>query len=481
MFHQKRNLFRKESLERLSSPERLDQLMQVVTPKSWLPVITLVSLVSATVLWSIYGRIPITVQGQGVIIYPRKVVSLQSKSSGQLLALNVKAGDTIKKGQVLATINQSELQKQLQQQRLKLIELQTQDQSITSLERISIAQDQQTRTQQRSYLQKRIQELQTLTPLLKARGNDSTQQQRASLQQKLKAFKDRIPILQERMKKRQYLYEEGAVSVDIPYEAELKYQENLDQIYDIEAQLKDLKLKEAQQEKAYQENLTTIADYQAQLKQLDAEEANQTQQNLEAATLRKKEIQDVQREIARLEQQLKDNAQILSPYSGRILELAVAAGQVVSPGTRLGVIESENSSSKLVAITYFSIADGKKIQPGMNMQITPQTVKRERFGGILGTVSTVSSFPITEEAAANEVGNLEIIKSLTTNQPEGLMQVFAHLKTDTNTFSGYQWSSSEGPQLKISSGTTTTVRIKLEDRRPITFLLPVLREYTGVY
>jgi len=27
-----------ESLERLSSPERLDQLMQVVSPKSWLPL-----------------------------------------------------------------------------------------------------------------------------------------------------------------------------------------------------------------------------------------------------------------------------------------------------------------------------------------------------------------------------------------------------------------------------------------------------------
>lgn len=29
MVEQKQNLFRKESLERLSSPERLDQLMQV--------------------------------------------------------------------------------------------------------------------------------------------------------------------------------------------------------------------------------------------------------------------------------------------------------------------------------------------------------------------------------------------------------------------------------------------------------------------
>jgi HlyD family secretion protein len=53
MLNQKRTIFRKESLERLSSPERLDQLMQVVSLKSWLPLTTLGCLVGAAVIWSI--------------------------------------------------------------------------------------------------------------------------------------------------------------------------------------------------------------------------------------------------------------------------------------------------------------------------------------------------------------------------------------------------------------------------------------------
>jgi hypothetical protein len=65
MLNQKRSIFRKESLERLSSPERLDQLMQVVSPRSWLPLVALGSIVGVAVIWSIYGRIPITVEGQG--------------------------------------------------------------------------------------------------------------------------------------------------------------------------------------------------------------------------------------------------------------------------------------------------------------------------------------------------------------------------------------------------------------------------------
>jgi HlyD family secretion protein len=481
MLHQKRHLFRQVALERLASPERLDELMLVVTPRSWLPVLTLGSLVGITFFWLIYGRIPIIVEGQGVLIYPHQVISLQSKSSGQLLTVNIKVGDTIKKGQVLATINQSELQKQLQQQRLKLTELQTQDRSISSLQEITIAQNQQTKKQQYTYLQQRIQELQIQIPLLKTRENNSTKQQRQSLEQKLKALQNLIPILQERIDNRKYLFKEGAVSGEIPYEAELKYQENLAQISDLKAQLKELDFKEAENEKDYREKITTIADYQAQLKQLESQAAIQAEQMLESATTRKKEIQDVQREIARLELQLKDNSQILSPYSGHILELTVVPGQVVNPGTHLGVIQSENSSSKLIAVTYFSVADGKKIQPGMTVQITPQIVKREQFGGILGKVSTVSPFPITKEAAANEVGNLEIVQGLTSNQSEGLIQVSANLTTSSTYFSGYKWSSSKGPQLKISSGTTTTVRIKLENRAPITFIFPILRQYSGIY
>jgi hypothetical protein len=66
----KTSIFRKESLERLSSPEQLDQLMQVVSAKSWIPLATLGSLVLLTLIWSVVGRIPITAIGQGILVHP---------------------------------------------------------------------------------------------------------------------------------------------------------------------------------------------------------------------------------------------------------------------------------------------------------------------------------------------------------------------------------------------------------------------------
>lgn len=47
---EKKQIFREESLERLSSPERLDRLMQIVDRRDWLPLSTLGALVVAAIV-----------------------------------------------------------------------------------------------------------------------------------------------------------------------------------------------------------------------------------------------------------------------------------------------------------------------------------------------------------------------------------------------------------------------------------------------
>jgi HlyD family secretion protein len=481
MFKQKQNLFRKESLERLSSPERLDQLMQVVGPKSWLPLFGLGSLLIIALFWSIYGRIPITVEGKGVLIYPRKVVPLQSAGQGQLSALNIKVGDTVKKGQVLATIDQGELRKQLQLARNKLSQLSLLDRDANSLFLRRNTLDKKTIQEKRQTLQQSLHAVKSTTPILKEKGLESIRRDRINLEKRLKVTKELQPTLKQRWDSRQRLFKVGAVDGDVVFKAKQEYLDSQAKIDEAESQLKQLDVKEADAQRQYLQNLNQIKDFQSQLQDLDSKQASQAQQDLETSNNRKKEIEETKREIAKLEQQIGGHSRIISQYSGRVLEIAVAPGQVLQAGTRLASVETEKSSSKLMGVTFFPIADGKKVQQRMTMQITPQTVKRERFGGILGTITDVSSFPITKEAAANEVGNPDVVQGLVSQKQEGLMQVFSSLETDAATFSGYKWSSSSGPHLKISPGTTTTVRVKVEERAPITFILPILRSISGIY
>lgn len=463
MVDQKQNLFRKESLERLSSPERLDQLMQVVSPKSWLPLTALGFLVVVALIWSILGRIPITVEGRGVLIYPRKVVPLQSKSAGQLLAMNFNVGDVVKKGDVLATVDQVDLRKQLQLARAKLVQLEEQDRNASSLQVQGNDLDKKAIQEQRLSLQQRLKIVQDLTPILREKGLVSIGRDRQNLQRRLQTLQGLLPTHKKRLDNRERLLREGAVPDDVVLEARQQYDDARASIDEAESQLKQLDVKEADAQQQYLSNLNEIKNIQAQLQEQNSKQASLAQEDLQTSTTRKNEIQEVKREIAKLEQQLGNNSQIISQHSGRVLEITVTPGQVVDAGTRLASIDVENTSSKVVGITYFPVGEGKKIQPGMMLQITPQTVKRERFGGILGTVTTVSAFPITREAAASVVGNPEVVAGLVGEKQEGVMQVFADLNHDSTTFSGYKWSSSTGPHLKISSGTTTFVRVKVEE------------------
>lgn len=481
MVDQKPSLFRKESVERLSSPERLDQLMQVVSPKSWLPLTALGTLVVVALIWSIYGRIPITVAGRGVIIYPRRVIPLQSKTSGQLVALNVKPGDLVQKGDVLATIDQGELRKQLQLAQTKLAQLQAQDRDVSSLQAQRTELRQRTLQQQRQFLQQNLQTLQALTPILREKGLVSLQQQRQFAQQSLKSQQGLLPTLKTRWAVRQDVFEEGALSKDQVLQAQREYLDGIDQKNQAAAQLKELDTKEAQAEQQYLDSLNSITDNQAKLRELNTQEAEQLKQDLEESTQRRNTIRDMEREIAQLQLQLGNNSRIVSQHSGHILETTINPGQVVNQGVRLGSMDVQSPSSQMVGITYFTVADGKKIQPGMTLQITPQTVKRERFGGILAKVTNVSSFPVQQDAAASLVGNPEVVAGLASDKQDGLIQVYGDLQSDPKTFSGYQWSSSQGPPLQISPGTTTTVRVKIEERAPITFVLPILRSTSGIY
>jgi len=50
------------------------------------------------------------------------------------------------------------------------------------------------------------------------------------------------------------------------------------------------------------------------------------------------------------------------------VELAVNPGQLVQHGVRLGSIDQEEATSKLVGLLYFPVKDGKKIRVGMPIQ-----------------------------------------------------------------------------------------------------------------
>ncbi len=475
----KRRIFRQQALNRLSNPEKLDQLMQVVSPTDWLPLGALACFGFLGILWSIFGNIPITVTGKGVLINPRRVVQLQSPIAGQLQSLNIRNGQCVKKDDILGIIDPSDKKQQLQQQRDKLAQFKQQVGKTTVVRQQRTQLETAVITAERTSLQQRLQDTQKLTPRIQEEGLNSISQQRLNLQQRLKDAEELTPILQQRLAKQQELQQQGAISSERVLQAEQEYRQTRQNISEIQAQLQQLRVQETELQQKYQENLNNITQINVELETLATRSKQLEKDNLEATNTESNQIQEIQQTIDRLQKEVADNSIIKSPHPGCIVEITATGGQYLNPGTRLGTLQTTGKPREMMSVTYFAVEDGKKVRPGMKILITPDTVKRTRFGGIVGSIMEVTPFPVTSEGASSVVGNSEVVQKIL-GEGGGKIEVSAQMQLDPKTTSGYKWSSSSGPELEISPGTTTTVRVTVERRKPITFVLPILREWGGI-
>lgn len=58
---QKPSIFRKKALDRISSPEDLDQYLTVTGPGVWLPLAAVIVMLIGGIVWMIFGQIAVTI------------------------------------------------------------------------------------------------------------------------------------------------------------------------------------------------------------------------------------------------------------------------------------------------------------------------------------------------------------------------------------------------------------------------------------
>jgi len=94
------SIFRKKSLDRVSSPEELTDYIKVSSPSVWIILLAVVILLISVLIWSIYGAIPDTVKLNALVQDGVAVCYVDSDTSVRL-----KAGMTTelagRKGKVL--------------------------------------------------------------------------------------------------------------------------------------------------------------------------------------------------------------------------------------------------------------------------------------------------------------------------------------------------------------------------------------------
>jgi hypothetical protein len=64
----KREIFRSAALNRMSSPEQLDQMLEVTTPKYWIGLVAVALLLLFGLAWGFFGRMTTKAMGHGMVV-----------------------------------------------------------------------------------------------------------------------------------------------------------------------------------------------------------------------------------------------------------------------------------------------------------------------------------------------------------------------------------------------------------------------------
>ncbi|MBI5368038.1 MAG: NHLP bacteriocin system secretion protein [Planctomycetes bacterium] len=405
-------MFRKVALDRLSSPEGLETMMQVVNPKGWLALLALLATVAASVAWGYLDRIHTTAQGSGIFVARDGVFLIEASGSGTLRKLLVSKEENVKVGQVVALISQPDLEQRIRHSDALLADLRRNRGASTTMSSKDV-------------------ELQL----------QAIAQKQAQARTNIEALTKRVEWLKERVTANEEAVRQGIATGD-------SLQNAIQQLAQTEAE---------------------ITTARVSLEELAAQGVSLQNQQQRSTFQLDREIQEAERAGELLKAQLDREGQVRSPYAGRVVEVVTDEGQLVAPGRAILSIELKDQP---LVVLGFIRGEGQKLRPGMKALVLPANVRAEDYGFMLGQVYTVSEYPITPQGALVILKNAELAQSLVGTGNPYLVRI-APLESET-TASGYEWTGRKGPPFPIGTGTVCSVQVITETRRPISLVIPTV-------
>lgn len=417
-----KKVFRQSALDRLSSPEQVDTLMRVLGPAGWWALATTGALLLAALLWSIFGRIPVRVDGQGVLLRGRGITVVTSGGAGRLASLDVVLGDRVEAGQVVARVALPDLEEQLDEARRQLAAARAEVETGSRQARRDAALDD------------------------RASGYELQ-----AAEAKLETLRAEVTRLENKEKETQALVADGLVTADDLAQVRLDLGQARSQVVAGEADVARLQTEQAK----------TLA---AQT----SDREDRTSRLLQA-----------EQQVELLAERLRVEGEVRTAQEGRVVEIMADVGSELAPGTAVVGIEPPGSQgARLQLVAYLSALDAYEVEAGMEAQVVPSVVKKEQYGSLVARVVTVADLPADQQGMMRVLGNEPLVTRLSSS---GLpVEVRVDLVADSSTPSGYRWTSSSGPPIRIHDGTLCDVSVIVRRQAPIALAIPGVEKALGL-
>lgn len=419
------SFFRKSALEKLSTPEKLDQLIKVTGPKAWIALLTIALALGVGITWSVFGRVKTKLDVVGVVL-GGDVHEVVSTAQGQLVELKVAIGDKVKKGDIIATIQQPELSQQIEDAKAVLADRKFEMGKLLSY------------GNQGNHLQ-----------------GEYINQTRVSIQGEIESEKKKLAFLNNQLESENGLLAKGLI----------------------------VKSQVANTKQQIEASKNTIERLKGQMVETSSQQHTLGYDLQQKVTLQNQRIAEAERTLQFLTEKYDTQKNIRSPYEGEVVEVLTDRGVVVGLGSPLFKVKNEGSANTKLAglkgVLYIPSKDGKKIKKGMEALVAPSTVQPQEYGFIKSKVTYVSDFPITEKGMLTSVKNDQLAKGLLASGP--LFEVHVDFEKDPASYSGFKWTSAKGPDVTIKEGTSCMGKVTIQEERPATIVVPAFKKFFDLY
>ena len=414
-----KKLFREKAMEKLASPEQLDITVRLIPAAGWISLLVLGLLTLIIVLWGFLGSINYPEYGTGVFIKGSRVYGIFSQGTGTVNGINVKVGDYVQYGQIVGRVDQPQLVRDILEIKNNIALLKKEYDEIKVMDA--------------KYL-KMVEEYY-------AAQNKSSRQQEVELEQIFQWY-------QEFLKNAESVKDRGLIS-------DISFQEQ-------------------------KENYVSL------MNNLSAMKNNQLNYDVQAINTvfgQRKDhflkIEGIKQQLFRAGTQLAEllsESLIISYASGYVQEILADQGDSIQVNERVMTLGTEDSEP-LKAVLYFSALNGKTVNYGMEAQVTPTFLKAEDYGSIKGLVMHTSPYPVSQDELDETFQNPSLTKLILNATGGSPYRVEIGLLTTPNTYSGYRWTSSKGPPLKIRQGALATGSVITRTEKPANLVVEFFKRY----
>ncbi len=435
------SVFRKSALDKLSSPEQLDKLIKMTSPRSWMVLAFFVLIILATLLWSFTGSIPKKIQAQGIMLSNGGADSVFSSVDGVISDVTIQEYDYVKVGDTIARISQS----------AAAGELEKVEAEIKEVEGIKLDnQSNETHISENAFnlydIKNKINDLNSqIAKMKKGDLSDSLELQKYNADLELRQEELKTAI--KNVERKEFLLKQGAI-------AKTEYEQAVSGKETAENNLKSVEL-----------------SFDSQLKDLTTRKATLIESFNATKSSR---LDTLSKNRLDLKQNLKDS-EIVSSVEGQVLSVNITKGNIVQKGVEIAkILKKGKDVNETGAIFYVPIEQGKKLVPGMVINVYPTTINRQEYGHMISVITSVSKYAVSTEDMRRKLGNDDLVNLFLKGGVP--VEVEAYLIKDESTESGYYWSSKKGKTVSIAEGTICDASITIEVNKPIALVIPLLKE-----